>query len=238
MALYALADLHLALSAKDKPMDIFGPKWEGYHEKIQENWCLKNEDVIVIPGDLSWAMDISEAKEDFAFLAALPGIKIIGKGNHDYWWTSLKKMNAFASEYGNICFLHNNSYRYGDISICGTRGWIRDPDKPEDIKVLKRERIRLEASLSTAEAEPLVFLHYPPIFGALECPEILEVLQKYEVKKCYYGHLHGYSIGGAFQGEKYGIQFSLLSADSCDFTPRLISEKDFSNLSERKSVIR
>ncbi len=234
MSLYVMADLHLSFST-DKPMDVFGDRWEGYVNKIKENWPLTEEDVIVIPGDISWAMDLNELKADMEFLAALPGKKIIGKGNHDYWWTSKKKMDELVAPYGNIFFLHNNSYTLGDISICGTRGWIREPGKAEDIKVLNREVLRLEASLKTAKATPIAFLHYPPVFADLDCPQILDVLNRYGVKTCYYGHLHGKAIGGAVNGQRKGIDYSLISADYLNFTPKLIIEGDLRELTEVKN---
>ena len=233
MSLYVMADLHLSLST-DKPMDIFGERWADHHNKIKQNWCLEPDDVIVIPGDISWAMDLPELEADLEFLSNLPGRKIIAKGNHDYWWTSMKKMTAFTERFGNIYVLHNNSYEFGGISICGTRGWIREPGKPEDVKVLQREKIRLEASLKTAKSRPVVFLHYPPVFAELDCPDILEVLNGYGVKQCFYGHLHGKAIGGAVNGERNGIEYSLISADFLNFTPKLVLSDAEGELTENK----
>lgn len=221
MALYAMADLHLSLST-DKPMDIFGSAWENYIQRIEDNWSLKSDDTIVIPGDISWASNFSELKADFDFLASLPGKKIILKGNHDYWWNTVKKLNEFVSPYGNIFFLHNNSYVYENISVCGTRGWIQEPGSEADIKVLKREAMRLEASLATASESPVVFMHYPPLFSDQKNDMIIDIMKKYGVKKCYYGHLHGKSFENAKTGEYEGIFYALISADYLGFSPLLV----------------
>ena len=159
MALYTMADFHLSEST-GKPMDIFGPVWENHSKKIAENWPLTENDAIVMPGDFSWAMTLEEVRADFEFLSKLKGRKILSKGNHDYWWSSMKKITEFAAPYGNISFLHNNSVSIEGISLCGTRGWIQEPGEAADIKVLKREAERLERSLLAAEYEPIVFLHY------------------------------------------------------------------------------
>ena len=222
MALYAMADFHLSEST-GKPMDIFGPVWEKHAEKIVENWPLTDDDTIVMPGDFSWAMTLDEVKADFDFLSKLKGKKILSKGNHDYWWSSMKKNTELTEAYGNVAFLHNNSIPAEGYSICGTRGWIQEPGEPADIKVLKREAERLERSILAAEKEPLVFLHYPPLCGNIYCEEIMEVLQKYRIKKCFYGHLHGKSIRAAKEGLFYGTEFFLVSADYLEFTPLKIS---------------
>lgn len=221
MSLYAMADLHLSLSA-DKPMDVFGAAWENYVCRIKENWPLTNDDTIVIPGDVSWAMGFDDLRADFDFLASLPGKKIISKGNHDYWWNTVKKMNEFAEPYGNIFFLHNNSYEYGDISICGTRGWIQEPGAEADVKVLRREVIRLEASLSSAKRQPVVFMHYPPLFADQKNEELIETMKKYGVTECYYGHLHGGAFSLAETGTVDGISYKLISADFLGFSPVLV----------------
>ena len=221
MSLYAMADLHLSLSA-DKPMDVFGAAWENYVCRIKENWPLTNDDTIVIPGDVSWAMGFDDMRADFDFLASLPGKKIISKGNHDYWWNTVKKMNEFAEPYGNIFFLHNNSYEYGDISICGTRGWIQEPGAEADVKVLRREVIRLEASLASAKQKPVVFMHYTPLFADQKNEELIETMKKYGVTECYYGHLHGGAFSLAETGTVDGISYKLISADFLGFSPVLV----------------
>lgn len=226
MALYAMADLHLSLGS-DKPMDVFGPAWENYVERIKENWPLSSDDTIVIPGDVSWAMTLDGLDADFEFLSALPGKKIILKGNHDYWWNTVSKMNAFAEPYGNIFFLHNNSYEYGDVSLCGTRGWIQEPGAEADIKVLRRETMRLEASLASAKKQPIVFMHYPPLFADQQNDGLIEVMKKYGVKECYYGHLHGGAFSFAKTGVVDGISYSLISADYLGFSPVLVRKENF-----------
>lgn len=229
MALYALGDLHLSFGA-DKPMDIFGGRWEGYVEKLREGLSiLKPEDTIVLLGDLSWALDMEGAKPDFQFIASYPGRKIILKGNHDYWWSTAAKFSRFCEEndFQNFNLLHNNCYFYGDLAICGTRGWFFEEDKggAHDEKVFRRELIRLETSLKAAgDHEILCFLHYPPRYRGYTCPEILALLAKYGVKACYYGHLHGDSHKLAIQGQAAGTDFSLVAADYVNFKPVKIAD--------------
>ena len=219
MALYTMADLHLSFST-EKPMDVFGERWKDHPEKIAERWPLTPEDTVVLPGDFSWAIDFSELAADMDFLEALPGTKILGKGNHDYWWETLSKMNRFLEgKYPSVRFLHNNSYEVCGCSVCGTRGWTLE-NSDEDEKVLNREVGRLKTSLHSATAEPVVFLHYPPLFGDLRCEPILDVLKTYGVKECYYGHLHGAGATNlAREGEVDGVRFTLISADHLNFTP-------------------
>jgi len=227
MALWAIGDLHLSLGA-DKPMDIFGGAWVGYMEKLREGLSvITPEDTTVLLGDLSWALDLQQAKEDFAFINQIPGRKIILKGNHDYWWSTVAKFQKFCAENGftDQLILNNNCYEYGDFAICGTRGWFYEEDRSgeHDEKVFKREMLRLEASLKAAgDREKLVFLHYPPRYKGYECPEILELLKRYDVRKCYYGHLHGASHGLAMEGLWDGIDFRLVSADRLNFKPYMV----------------
>lgn len=223
MALYTIADLHLSFSTQ-KPMDVFGDRWRDHPEKIAQRWCLTEDDTVVLPGDFSWAIDFKELTADMEFLHALPGKKILSKGNHDYWWETMSKLKKFTADYPSVCFLHNNSYQVGEVSVCGTRGWtLEQPDEEE--KVLNREVGRLKASLETAKKQPVVFLHYPPVFGNLRCDPILEVLKEYGVKECYYGHLHGPgAVQSAVQGRVDGIDFRLISADYLDFTPLKIRD--------------
>jgi hypothetical protein len=224
MALYAIGDLHLSLGC-DKPMDVFGGRWENYVEKIKEGFAdLHDDDTTVLCGDLSWGMDMSSAGADFQFIHALPGKKIILKGNHDYWWTTASKAYKFFEEKGidSISILHNNCYFYGDIAICGTRGWFYEAERGDehDKKIMQRELLRLEASLNLAgEREKMVFLHYPPKCGDYECFGITELLREYKVTRCYYGHLHGIGCKGGFQGEYNGTRFQLVSADNVLFHP-------------------
>lgn len=225
MALFVMGDLHLSLSS-DKSMDIFGG-WENYVERIKENWNreVSPEDTVVVPGDISWAMSLKEAGADFRYIHELPGRKIILKGNHDYWWATAAKMNNFLAENGfdSIFILHNNHYAYENYGICGTRGWINDDSEPADAKVLAREAQRLETSIASAEnagLEPLVFLHYPPLYGNEYNPELLEVMYRHSIKRCWYGHIHGRKgHQNAVNGERDGIVFQLVSADYVQFCP-------------------
>ncbi len=224
MALYAIGDLHLCLGA-EKPMDIFGGAWVGYMDKLKEGVSvITPEDTTVLLGDLSWALGLEQAKEDFAWISQIPGRKIILKGNHDYWWSTVAKFRKFCQENGfeNIHILHNNHFEYDGYAICGTRGWFFEEEKSgrHDEKVFKRELLRLEASLQSAGDLPkIVFLHYPPKYKGYECPEILELLQRYGVSRCYYGHLHGASHGLAMEGLWDGIDFTLAAADKLGFRP-------------------
>lgn len=224
MALYAIGDLHLSLGA-DKPMDIFGGNWLGYMDKLRQGLSVIGPaDTTVLLGDLSWALDLEGAKEDFRFLNEIPGRKIILKGNHDYWWNTVTKFQRFCQEnsFSDLHILNNNHFAYEGVAICGTRGWFFEEEKSgeHDEKVFRRELLRLEASLQSAgELPKLVFLHYPPRYRGYQCPEILELLTKYGVRACYYGHLHGASHGLAMEGVWDGVEFRLVSADKLDFQP-------------------
>ena len=229
MAIYAIADLHLSF-LHDKPMDIFGDNWENHAEKIRNNWLKKvnNEDYIILPGDFSWEMYLEDTRLDFEYLNNLPGHKILLKGNHDYWWTTISKMNNFIEENGfkNIDFLYNNSYLAEDKIIVGTRGW-NILDTEEDNKMIKRENGRLELSIKDGlkkfgkDKEIIAFIHYPPInkndvLGNSKT-EFMKTLQKYNIHRCYYGHLHGPSHRDAVEGNFEGIEYKLVSADYLDF---------------------
>lgn len=227
MSLYAIADLHLSLSS-GKPMNIF-PGWDNHVERLEKNWqaTVSPDDTVVVPGDISWAINFEEAKADFDFINRLNGHKVIMKGNHDYWWNSMAKMNRFLEENGfdTITIVHNNYYPYGDYGICGTRGWIKDTEEPADAKVLAREAGRLETSIKAALADgkkPIVFLHYPPIFANDYNREILDVLFRYDIKTCYYGHLHGNAHRYAVCGEVDGINYQLIAGDFVQFYPKFI----------------
>ena len=229
MALYAIGDLHLSLSS-NKPMDVFGEGWKDYVRRIGEGFSqLNDEDVTVLCGDLSWGMSLEESLEDFRFIDALPGRKILLKGNHDYWWNTVSKMERFLKEHEltTISFLYNNCLTYGDKAICGTRGWFYELDNQgtHNEKMLLREAGRLETSLKLAgEREILCFLHYPPLYQGYECPEILRLLREYRVKACYYGHLHGASHRRRIEGDRGGTDFSLVAADYLRFVPKKICE--------------
>ena len=224
MALYAIGDLHLCLGAP-KPMDIFGGAWVGYMDKLKAGMSvIRPEDTTVLLGDLSWSLDLPNAKKDFAWNNEIPGRKIKLKGNHDYWWRTAAKFGKFCQENGfeNLHLLNNNCYEYGEYAICGTRGWFFEEERSgqHDEKVFKRELIRLEASLKAAGEKPkLVFLHYPPRYKGYECPEILALLEKYEVRRCFYGHLHGGSHKLAMEGQWDNVDFRLVAADYINFQP-------------------
>ena len=227
MALYAIGDLHLCLGAP-KPMDIFGGAWVGYMDKLKEGLSIiTEEDTTVLLGDLSWALDLPNAQADFAWINAIPGRKIILKGNHDYWWCTQAKFAKFCAEHGfeNLHLLNNNCFDYESISICGTRGWFFEEERSgqHDEKVFKRELIRLEASLKAAGDLPkYVFLHYPPRYKGYECQEILDLLKKYNVLRCFYGHLHSASHRLAVEGLWDGVDFKLVAADYTGFKPIVV----------------
>ena len=226
MPLFAIGDLHLSFGV-NKPMDIF-KGWENYTEKLYENWqsVVKADDTVVICGDISWAMNLEELYSDFAFIEKLNGRKIIIKGNHDLWWQTLKKLNDFIATSGfkTIEFLHNSCAVADGKAICGTRGWIFEgkTESKDDLKVINRECMRLEASLKEGEKTGLpitAFLHYPPVFDIYECERIIELLNIYNVKSCYYGHIHGASSRYAVFGEYKNVEFKLISADYINFMP-------------------
>ena len=224
MALYAIGDLHLCLGAP-KPMDVFGGIWTGYMDKLKEGLSvISPADTTVLLGDLSWALDLSSAQADFAWINEIPGRKIILKGNHDYWWSTAAKFHRFCEEkeFTDLHILNNNCYVYDDWAICGTRGWFFEEERSgtHDEKVFRRELMRLEASLKAAgERRRLVFLHYPPRYKGYECQEILDLLHRYDVRRCFYGHLHGGSHKLAMEGQWDGIEFRLVSADYLNFKP-------------------
>ena len=223
MAIFVIADLHLSLGAADKLMDVF-EGWQGYLPKLERNWrtLIAPEDTVVLPGDISWAMSLEDTREDFAFLNALPGKKIILKGNHDYWWTTLNKMNHFleANGFDTLQILHNTAIQAEGVFLCGTRGWMSDVQGPEDEKILNREIGRLRMSLEAAgEGEKLAFLHYPPLYPGQMEGGLANLLKEFGVSRCFYGHLHGVSIRYAVQGEHDGVDYRLISADALNFCP-------------------
>lgn len=228
MSLFAIADLHLSLG-EDKPMDIFAG-WSNYVERLEDNWrkLITDNDTVVIGGDISWAMKLEEAFVDFSFIDKLPGKKLLLKGNHDYWWGTKSKIDSFLSKNGfdSISIIFNNSYVYDDYAVCGTRSWFLENDTEQDIKVLNREVGRLIMSIESAlktEKEPVVFLHYPPYYNGIECKDIMDVLLKYNITKCYYGHIHGRNnFKYAFEGEYKGVNLRLISCDKVGFMPVLV----------------
>ena len=225
MSLFAIADTHLSFGT-DKPMDSF-PGWKDYVSRIEKNWnkLIEDKDTVVIAGDISWAMNFDELYADFDFINRLNGQKIILKGNHDYWWNTVSKLNAFTEENGfdTIKFLHNNSYTVDGISVCGSRGWMLDIETPHDEKVLNREIGRIKASLDSAETDNIaVFLHYPPVTEDFCCEGITKLLKEYNITRCYYGHLHGEAAKFAYDGDYNGIKYKLISCDRLGFMPLLI----------------
>lgn len=219
MAIYIIGDLHLSFS-ENKPMSIFGGNWEGHEEKIKKDWIEKvtEKDLVVIPGDFSWSTYLKDTTKDFEFLNKLPGRKLLLKGNHDYWWTTVTSMRKFLEEQNikNIDFLYNNAYKYENYIICGTRGW-NSAEEGDNKRIQNRELQRLELSLKKGMEyfqegnETIVFMHYPPT------NDFIQIMKKYNVKRCYYGHLHGVSIKDAVEGEFEEINFKLVSADALDF---------------------
>lgn len=227
MSLYAISDLHLGLS-NDKPMDIFGGRWENYLELLKNNWIeyIQPEDVVLIPGDISWATYIDRAETDFRFLHELPGKKVISKGNHDYWWETLNKLNKYIDKMGfdSLRFMHNSIYQYENIVICAAKGYPDNGTTDEDIKLYNREVSRLQLSLdmaAKADAEQIfVMLHYPPMQGS----DFTRLMEEYNVSRCLYGHLHGGAHKLATVGEHNGVEYNLVSADYLHFKPLLIAE--------------
>ena len=225
MAVYAIADLHLSLGT-NKPMDIFSG-WTDYVNRLEKNWrrLITDDDTVVIAGDISWAMKLEECYEDFKFINSLPGKKILLKGNHDYWWGTKKKMDEYLKEQGfdTIEILFNNSFIRDGIAICGTRGWNYESSSTEDIRILSREIGRLNMSVEEGKksgCEPVVFLHYPPVYDTIVCREIIDALKAQGIKRCYYGHLHGTNTHKhAVVGDYEGINLNLISCDYTEFYP-------------------
>ncbi len=223
--LYTVGDLHLSFEA-DKPMDIFGPEWAGHAEKLRRGFeSVGDDDVTVICGDLTWGMDMAGCLSDFRFIDALPGRKIILKGNHDYWWSTASKTKKFFAEngIGSIDILNNNCFFYENAAICGTRGWMcpNGNGSDHDKKIMAREVQRLRVSLEAAGEcqRKLVFLHYPPIFGKFYAAGMVEAMVEHGVRECFYGHIHGSGRRLAFEGEDRGIRYKLVSADHLGFCP-------------------
>lgn len=229
MSIYVIGDLHLSFSA-DKPMDVFGMNWENHAEKIKANWIskVKENDTVILPGDFSWATYLEETYKDFEFLNSLPGKKILSKGNHDYWWTTVTSMKRFLKEnsFENIDFLYNNAFLIEDKIITGTRGWINTWKSQENYKILKRENERLKISINKGinefgtDKEIITFIHYPPFYKEAIIPEEIDfakTLRDYNIGKCYYAHLHGESHKDAVEGMINNIEYKLISSDYLNF---------------------
>lgn len=238
MAIFVIADLHLDTKSNEKSMEIFGNRWKDYVYKIQKNWThlVGESDTVVVPGDISWALTLETALTDLRWIDALPGKKILMKGNHDFWWSTASKMQKFFDENSihSIQLLNNNALETEDFILAGSRGWFTDrsmQNTAQDIdygKIINREMIRLRMSLDAAQAlrgngqkEILVFLHFPPVWGDFCCEEILQLLNEYEIQRCYFGHIHGsYTVPPSFLS--HGIRFHMISADYLDFIPQII----------------
>lgn len=235
MSIYAIGDLHLSLD-NSKPMNVFGDNWKNHMEKIKDNWkkIIKDDDLVILPGDFSWAMNIKDMYLDFKFINDLPGIKVLIKGNHDYWWSTMKSMNEFIikNNFTNIYFLNNNSFYYQGYSIIGTRGWnFKEEDNLE--KMINREKCRLENSIidckkNNTNSKIICVLHYPPLIPGMlynrNYGPYLEILKKYNIQKCLYGHLHGEAHLEAIEGKIDGIELKLVSSDYLNFIPYLVAK--------------
>ena len=228
MTLYAIGDLHLSLGT-NKPMDVFGGDWINYKEKLEAGFqILEYNDVCVLCGDISWGMSLDESLKDFLFIENLPGRKIILKGNHDYWWNTAAKMKAFfnANSIKSIDILHNNCFRFDDVAVCGTRGWMFDDELTvsQNERITTREISRLRTSLNAAADAKIkiCFFHYPPRFKNTICSDMISVMNDFGVKKCRYGHLHGEGHRLAVRGIVEGIEYEIVSADFLDFIPQKV----------------
>mgnify|MGYP001138314444 FL=1 len=242
MSIYTIADLHLSIGAGiEKSMEVFGRRWQGYTEKLKKNWCAVVEpgDSVIIPGDISWALSLTEALEDFKFIDGLPGTKYLGKGNHDFWWATQKKMTGFfqTNSLNTLRLMHNCAYEIEDYILCGTRGWFYDdtasgiPENTDFSKLINREtqRLSLEEAYKLqlrSEKPILAFLHFPPVWNGCVCSPFVELLLEYGVKKCYFGHIHGAYSAPPFT-EYAGIRFVMISADYLNFIPRIIFPPSF-----------
>ena len=242
MSLYTIADLHLStLDSTNKSMEVFGSRWDSYMKRIEINWrrLVTDNDTVVVPGDVSWALSLDEATSDLKFLDSLPGKKILGKGNHDFWWCTMKKHKEHFERHGikTISFLFNNAHEVEDFIVAGTRGWFYDekasanlPNKTDFDKLTAREELRLEASLKEASAlrestgkEIIVFMHFPPVWSSEVCEGLIEILKKYSIRRVYFGHIHGnYTVPPKFEFE--GIEFNIISADYLGFIPKNIAK--------------
>ena len=240
MALYTIADLHLStLDSTNKSMEVFGSRWDSYTERLEKNWrrLVTENDTVVIPGDISWALSLEEATSDMKFIDSLPGKKILGKGNHDFWWCTMKKHREHFEKHNitTISFLFNNAYETDDFIIAGTRGWFYDekasanlPNKTDFAKLTAREEFRLQMSLNEASVlreasgkEIIVFMHFPPVWGDEVCDGLISLLKKYGIKRVYFGHIHGnYSIPPKSEFE--GIELNIISADYLAFIPKFV----------------
>ncbi len=224
MKIFALSDFHLSIN-NSKPMNIFGPVWEGYLEKIEEDWKGKvdDEDIVLIAGDLSWAMKFEEAKPDLDYICALKGKKVILKGNHDYWWNSISELREYL--HNDTYAIQNDALKFGNFVICGSRGWMPADNgfkSEQDEKIYKRELIRMELSLKSAMTlkgdgdKIVVMTHYPPFNYRLEDNEMTALFEKYGVSDVVYGHLHNEDKKQKMHFVRNGIKYYLTSCDLVD----------------------
>ena len=230
MNIYAIGDLHLSFDPRiEKPMDIFGANWERHDEKVKESWCrqVSSDDIVVLPGDISWGLRQDEAMADLEWIHNLPGKKVITKGNHDLWWTTITRLNRL---FDDITFLQNKCYMAGNIAVCGSRGWIcpgTEGFDSHDRKIYERELLRLSLSLEDAKsrgAETIIAaLHYPPTNDKMQGSGFTKMLEEYGVKTCVYGHLHGKeAFKNGIRGTLNGVEYKLVSLDYLDGRPKLI----------------
>ena len=238
MAVYVISDLHLATANVEKSMEVFGKRWIDYIEKLRSRWTrlVTDADTVVIPGDISWGLAMEDALDDLLWIDSLPGKKIIMKGNHDFWWSTLSKLNKFfeKNQIKTISVLNNNAYEVEDYIIAGSRGWFTDKSMQnveEDVdydKIVNREAMRLRLSLTQASnlaadsgKEIIVFLHFPVVWSDYVCLPILNVLKEFNIKRCFFGHIHGnYNHPTVFKYEE--IEFNIISADFLDFIPKIL----------------
>ncbi len=239
MSLFTISDLHLStLASTNKSMEVFGRRWDNYMERLKSNWekLITNDDTVIIPGDISWALSLCESVSDLKFIDSLPGRKILGKGNHDFWWTTMKKHNELflKEDISSISFLFNNAFAVEDFIVAGTRGWYHDedargiPGNSDFEKLTLREAQRLEISLKEASnlkeetgGEIISFMHFPPFWNGKESGKLIEIMLEYGVKRVYFGHIHGnYTLPEVFNHR--GIEMRLVSADYLGFTPKHI----------------
>ena len=239
MSVFTIADLHLSTYEKtNKSMEVFGKRWDGYMTRIVNNWkhLVTDNDTVIIPGDVSWALSLEEAECDLKLLDSLPGVKILGKGNHDFWWATMRKHEQFFEKVGisSIKFLFNNAHDLGDIIAAGTRGWYIEedaknaPDNADFEKLIARERLRLKTSLDAGiklkadSDKPIVaFMHFPPYYNEKESEGLCDLLIEYGVRDVYYGHIHGnYTLPPTVTYR--GLNFHIISADYLGFIPKIV----------------
>lgn len=225
MSLFAIGDLHLP-GQNDKPMDVFGNQWKNHFEVISMRWRerVTADDIVLIPGDISWAMHLSEAKDDLNEIAALPGRKVILRGNHDYWWSSIAKVRRALPD--GMYALQNDALELDEYIFCGTRGWLyptaRIPLEQEDIKIYEREMIRLRMSLEEAARltpgkKRVALFHFPPMLVGVERSQFAILLEQFHIPVAVYGHLHGVGIANGETGTHHGVTYHLVSCDALDF---------------------